>query len=738
MADLTTPAADPENEGVADDQDSDEAILKASREGLAVCIEEEADLRDKMKDDLRFATLDQWPADIRAARENDAVNGARPCLTVDQINQFLTQVGNDLARNKRAIKVLPVDDVGDPETAKIFQGLARYIEDRSSAQIAYQTCGDSAVTVGLGYCRLVTDFVSSDSFDQEIIIKRVPDTFSVYLARHNMPDGSDSDAGWVFETVSLEKFKGDYPEASTKDDDFAGLGTDFAWKTDKTIVVCEYFYKRYEDGELLSLADGSEMDKDDYDAIADPRPGIIKTRKTQKCSVKWVKHTGAEILERTDWLGKYIPIAEMIGKEKFVDGKRVLWGLVRPAKDSLRAFNYWISAMVEVMALAPKAPWLGAVGQFTTAGDKFDLSNVNNYAKLEYDPIDVNGNALPPPRRNEPVPLQAAMMQTLGIMQNNIKSSLGMYKAAIGDSESQQSGRAILALQHESDTGTMHFGDNQGLMITHMGRMIVDLAPKVYDKPRLLQILGEDGKAGTARIDPQQQESMREYRDNDGVLQRVYNLNVGTFDVTTSAGPGYQTSRQEAATVMTDLANTAKDPISAAILRYGAVKNSDFFGSEEITKMLKAMLPPQLQQTEGEQQPIPPQVQQMMAQAKQHLEALAAENQQLKSGAQEAQAKIAADHDAKMKALALEEKVQIERARLEDEKAMAEINRKRWVAEQEIAIKRQAEQDDAQLAQREMEHKANCERLDSITEMIKGMHAASQVSAKAASVSPRT
>jgi len=72
--------------------------------------------------------------------------------------------------------------------------------------------------------------------------------------------------------------------------------------------------------------------------------------------------TGAEILKQKDWLGKYIPIIKVVGKASNVGGNKHYKGLVRLAKDSLRAYNYWFSALTEKMALAPKAPFIGAVG----------------------------------------------------------------------------------------------------------------------------------------------------------------------------------------------------------------------------------------------------------------------------------------------------------------------------------------------------------------------------------------
>jgi hypothetical protein len=693
-----------------DSSDEDAKLLDESRKLLQRCIDEESDERQKMLDDLLFATLDQWPQDVRASRENDVVNGPRPCLTVDQINQYITQVSNDMRVNRPAIKARPVDDGADVETAKIFQGIIRHIENRSNAPVAYQTAGDSAVTMGLGFFRVMADFVSPDSFNQELLIKRVPDTLSVYLGPHIMPDGSDANHGWVFERVPLDEFKRLYPDAKCDEADFSNLGLTADWRNDDTVRVCEYFYKKRNKATLLYLGDGSSIFEDDYKQKIEngmSLPPITAKRRSEKVSVHWCKHTGAEVLEKRDLKGRYIPIIEVVGKEKLVRGKRVLWGLVRPAKDSLRAFNYWISAMTEKMALAPKAPWIGAVGQFASQGDRWDKANINNYAKLEYDPIDVNGNALPAPHRTEPVQMEPAMAQMLGIMQNNVKSSLGMYKAAIGEAEPQQSGRAILALKRESDTGTMHFGDNQALSIAHCGRILIDLIPHYYDTAQVIRIIGDDGKAQTVRVNPDQKEAVKEVRTLSGEVQKIYNLNVGTYDVEMTTGPGYTTSRQEAATVMTELANSAKDPASAAILRYAAVKNSDFYGQEEVQQMLKVLLPPQVQSIGQGQAPIPPEAQAQMAQMQQGLQQLQAqaqqlaqENQQLKSGAQESMAKIEAQKQEKMAALHLDEQVESEKLRLQEQQ-QAEAARLAWKkAEDEIALKRWIAQQEAMLDRR--------------------------------------
>jgi hypothetical protein len=63
---------------------------------------------------------------------------------------------------------------------------------------------------------------------------------------------------------------------------------------------------------------------------------VVKERKSQVPYIKWAKLNGIEVLEQTEWPGKWIPIVPVIGTELDINGKRVLEGVVRNAKDPQR------------------------------------------------------------------------------------------------------------------------------------------------------------------------------------------------------------------------------------------------------------------------------------------------------------------------------------------------------------------------------------------------------------------
>lgn len=674
----------------------DKALLKTARENLKACIDEESEERKKMLDDLRFCTLEQWPTEIRNARENDIENGPRPCLTIDKINQYIVQVVNDMRQGRPGINVRPQDDKADVETAKILKGIVRNIEDQSSADIVYATAAENAVKMGLGFFRITTEYVSEDSFDQDIFIRAIPNTFAVYLGKHIMPDGSDAEMAYIVEEIPLERFKKEYPKAKYAQDAFDELQDQVTfWRTEKTVTVVEEYRFDMRMEELLYLADGTTMERSVYDRWppeAGERPEVIEKRHCMKKALKWAKMTGVEVLDKRDLPGKYIPVVEVVGREAVVDGKRRLWGLVRPAKDSLRMYNYWASTITEKMALAPKAPFVGAVGQFKTQNERWKKANVVNYATLEYDPIDINGNAIPAPQRQGATPMEAALLQQMQVIEHDVQTSLGMFKAAVGETESQQSGRAILALQKESDTGTYHFGANQAASIRHAGRIIIDMIPHYYDTKRIVRIIGEDGEVKTAQLDPEQKSAFRKVQTPEGI-RNIYNPGLGQYDVAITVGPSYNTKRMEAAATFVEMSKGSADPASAAVLRYLVMRNSDSAGADEAAKLLKTLLPPQALQAMDENDPIPPRVQAVLMQAEQKMmlmqeegQKLQQENQQLKAKSQEGLAKVALDREVAAAEFALAQQKQANEIQLEREKAEADIAIKKAIAEAEHGI----------------------------------------------------
>jgi hypothetical protein len=238
----------------------EEDILRVARERFKLAEEAEAKIREVALEDLEFRSGKQWPEDVRQERTLDG----RPTLVINRIPQFIRQITNDQRQNRPSIKVSPVDDKGDVDTGKILQGMIRHIEYDSNADIAYDTAFEGAALKGFGYFRIITDFVSPQSFNQEIKIKRIRNSFTVYLDPHaKEPDGSDGKWGFIFDNIEKDDFEAEYKDAKLSNmSDWESIGDKApGWVTKSTVKVAEYFYIENEEITLVLFSDGSVVDK---------------------------------------------------------------------------------------------------------------------------------------------------------------------------------------------------------------------------------------------------------------------------------------------------------------------------------------------------------------------------------------------------------------------------------------------------------------------------------------------
>jgi len=598
---------------------ADRKIITEAKKRFEMAASAESTGRVDRLDDIKFVRLgEQWPDAV--ARDRKRPGSERPMLTINRLFQFRNQVINEIRQNEPSIKVRPVDDYADPDTAEIFMGIIRHIQDASNASIAYDTAAEWQVDTGLGYFRIITDYCDPESFDQDIRIKRVPDPNKVYFDTNSTePDGSDAQFAFVVEEMPREEFEELYPSVDVTSWD---LGKDSGgWHSDDTVRVAEYFAIEAKTMELALLQDGSIVWADEVTDAA----LIVKTRKSQRKKCNWHKIAGDTLLDSTEIPTSYIPVIPVYGSEVWIEGERHLHGLTRHAKDPARLYNYMQSANVELLALAPRAPYIAAAGQLDGHEAEWENANRINVSVLTYNPISDNGTQVPPPRREMPPGTNPGLESAMNRSVDDIKAVMGIYDASVGNKESNQSGKAILSQQRQASIGNFHFSDNLGRSIQHAGRILVEMIPKIYDTARVARIFGVDGTPQTVRLDPDMEAPKTEVKDEKGEIQSIYNLGVGKYDVVVDTGPSYATKRQEAAEAMMAMVQT--DPQIMQVAGDLIVANMDWPGAEEISKRMKLMLPPQLQQQEkeGEGRQIDPKIEQQMNQMADQVEHLSQE-----------------------------------------------------------------------------------------------------------------
>jgi hypothetical protein len=647
---------------------SDSDVLSTARDRLSMAISAYSESREDELDDLRFYAGSpdnqwQWPADVLATRgavQGQTIN-ARPCLTINKLPQHVHQITNDQRQNRPSVKVIPVDDDADVEVAEIFNGMIRHIEYISDADVAYDTACENQVAYGEGYIRILTEYCDDNTFDQDIKIARVRNSFSVYMDPL-IQDPCGSDAEWCFitEDLSQEEYHRLFPNASPLSTlETLGIGDQnlSQWLNTNTIRIAEYFYCEYDKRTLnlypgnVTAFDGTPEDKELRKVYGKPK----KSRQADRKKIKWCKINGYEILEEQEWAGSCIPVVRIIGNEFEVEGRIYISGLVRNAKDAQRMYNYWTSQEAEMLALAPKAPFIGYGGQFEGYETQWKTANTQNWPYLEVNPdvTDGQGAVLPLPQRALPPMAQTGLIQAKMGASEDIKSATGQYNASLGQTSNERSGKAILARQREGDVGTYHYQDNLARGVRHIGRQCVDLIPKIYDTQRIARIIGLDGETKMVKIDPMQAEPVRKIQNQEGiVIDKIYNPSVGKYDVVVATGPGYATKRQEALEAMAQLLQG--NPQLWAVAGDLFVKNMDWPGAQEMAKRFAKTIDPKLM-GDAEDNPA-------LQAANQQMQAMAAELDQLHQMLQnvgksmEAQDMERKDYEAKIKAFDAETK----------------------------------------------------------------------------------
>ena len=478
---------------MADDYDS---RIQEAIEFLKLANDADTMNRQEALEDLKFGGGDQWPVELQNSRNLES----RPVITVNKVDNYCRQVSNQQRQQRPRIKVHATNTHEDMVDAQTIQGIIRHIEVNSNAEYAYDNAFDYAVRMGWGFIRVRTDYVSEDSFDQEIYIDPVDNPFTVYYDPNSVaPDGSDCERCLITTMVRKEQFRKMYPEADDGGTSFTQRGTGDSqseWITKEDIRLAEYYYTVKEKATLYLLSDGSATfadDKDFFQRLDNYGITVVDKRDSYKKSIKYCKMTAVEILEERDWAGKYIPIVPVYGRHLVVGDKRKKFGMIRYAKDPQRMYNFWQTSITEGVALAPKAKWLLAEGQDEGHENDWANANIKSFPLLRYKQTDIDGRPAPVPTRLQPEPPQTGVMAAAAGVNDDIKSIMGIFDPAqLG--QGNISGKALNGQQQQVDLTNFDYYDNLTRTIAHIGKICLDLIPKIYDTERVMRIIGDDGK----------------------------------------------------------------------------------------------------------------------------------------------------------------------------------------------------------------------------------------------------
>jgi hypothetical protein len=273
----------------------------------------------------------------------------------------------------------------------------------------------------------------------------------------------------------------------------------------------------------------------------------------------------------------------VIGSETPLETKVIRSGLIRFARDSQQLYNFWRSAAAESIALAPRAPFLATPSMIAKFKGQWDTQNVVSRPYLLYEPDpEVPGGR---PMREPPPEIPAALVNESSQAADEMKATTGVYDASLGAQSNEISGIAIRARTGQGDISALHYQDNLMATLHHLGRVLVDLLPKIYDTERVVAIMREDESHEPVRINVP-------VMSTGGKPMLINDLNQGTYDVRVKAGPSYATRRAEAADAMLQFIQVV--PRAAGVAADIVARNMDWPGADEIAERLKRTLPPEI------------------------------------------------------------------------------------------------------------------------------------------------
>jgi hypothetical protein len=641
----------------------------------------ETEQRREALEDLNFLNLDQWPANVKALRNEKGQE--RPTLTIDQIGQPWRQLVTQQQKANSAIRIIPEQGDANKETAEITQGLIRAIEYQSEAKTAYGICYATAVGAGFGYVRVRSDYESPTSFDQRILIEGVENPFSVYIdPAAQEPDRSDMRYAFITEDVPVDEYRRRFPQSAAADIDYdrtrgplrardgrfrayasltqlAGVGDDEkTWFPDGVVRIAEFYYVEHETFDIAELASGEVVSSKDIDlsALGDQ---VVRRRRTDVPVVRFALINAIEILDGADdedepcragderaptqgriIPGTSIPLRPCYGEQLNVNGKRVYRGIVRQARDPQQMYNYQNSALVEDLALAPKSPIVGVEGQFEGHEDKWEQANTRAFPYLEYVPVSLGGQYAPAPTRPPSVdPAKiTATVQAINQAKADLRSTTGWYDTTDpGRRNADQSGVAIRSRKLQQEETGLAFQENFRRLLISIGKLLLEWIPVIYDRPgRILQVLGmEDSQPPQWAILKQPFTRDRSGRalpvgslNDPSIPSLFYDPSKGVYGVRVTIGASHETRKQEAADALGRLLEA--NPAWMQIFGDLYVRNLDIPDADEIADRIKRTIPPNvLAEDKGSLEAnLPPEVQQTIQQAQQTIAQLQQQLQQ--------------------------------------------------------------------------------------------------------------
>jgi len=535
------------------DYNSHETVLKL----LSTDQEPEVDNRAKVREVTHFTEKEdgQWEPDVVSNMSG------RPRYTFDKCNPVIDSIAGEIEQADFGIKVRPAGGESTKDLAKLYSGIIRNIQSMSDAvNTVFNPAARQMTTAGFDAWRVTQEWGDSDSFDQDLFIRKIsnPADRVWFDSGAELQNMSDARHAFVLHAVVKDEYMERWPDGKCSSVGDARDETVYYYKPD-FVIIGEILYKKETTKELVLMSNNAVYEDDEkFQSVVDDllANGIkeVRRRKSKSHIVFSRKFDNDGWLENeVETVFDYIPVIPVYANFKVSENKVIYRGAINTMMDSQRVYNYAQSRAIEEGALSPRGKYWMTREQAKL--DKATLDTMNTNANPVQTYTHVEGH--PPPFWQGGAQINAGLQQTAADMSGNIIESSGVFAANQGNAP-QQSGVAIELQQNKGDNSTIKYFKSQEIAITHTARIIVNAIPKAYDTKRIVRIIGEDGSSKEETINDEI------YDQEQGKMVALNDIRKGKYDVTCDVGPAFKSRQQETARAFLDAAT-----IDPSLLEFG-------------------------------------------------------------------------------------------------------------------------------------------------------------------------
>lgn len=552
--------------------------------------------RDRGIDDSRYAAGFQWPiTDYQWRVENNI-----PAMTFNMVPSLLRHRLGARARKRIGPKITPMNPGERYDgVAQIRTGLIRNIELNSDMTIVDSIVSQNQLIAGIGNYEVSIEYSNADVFETDIVFRTDSNPWSViWDGQSTEPTGRDA-RHVIKETVVTRKdFEKMFPDAQAIDIGTnpgsvmvsqSGVTTDgrggvlSEWVNEETVRIAIVWVMRERMKNIALLTNGDVVEIGDippeqfaiedgnggFHTVVQDKNGEYKSRESPVKYAKGYLTNGVEILgEPYEMPIDRVPIVRVPAWLINTGDRIERFGMINFAKDALTFYNYVKSDRIERIVYRNRAAYeaqedaLSAEQQKLYANSHKLRGGVLKYRGTKPDQV------MPPPVD------QAAILETQAAQESiydifDIRPGL-----AGGQSQTAPSGISLERQLDITDTGGLIYDEMLLCSKRELYRIANQLISTVYDSPRIVKIVGEDGKIQEAILNnPENPESI--------------DITLGKYAVDVSTGPSFETQRVQAISMIETAMNANPDIIPVALPK--SLKLMNVPGMEDLIQALEKL-----------------------------------------------------------------------------------------------------------------------------------------------------